>query len=106
MKLLRILGGSVLWILAGVVGLLGALLSITVILAPIGIPLLMLARRLFRYSMTLLVPRQARHPVETLKSSAKDAVADLPTPDVDVKKSRKKAKKLVRRQKKRLPLTG
>lgn len=99
MKLLRMLGGSLLWILSGVVGLVGVLLTVTVILAPVGIPLLMLARRLFRFSMVLFVPREARHPLETLKSSVTDA-----TPEVDIKKGRKKARKLAKKQRKKLPV--
>ena len=46
MKPFRWLGAGLLWILAGVVGLLGAVLCVTVVLLPIGIPLLMLARRM------------------------------------------------------------
>jgi hypothetical protein len=66
MRALRALVGSLLWILAGVVGLVGALLCVTVILLPVGIPLLLLARRLFRYSMVFFLPRTVRHPVQEL----------------------------------------
>jgi hypothetical protein len=71
MLLLRGLGASLLWIVAGVVGLLGALLSVTVILAPVGIPLLLLARKIFGYSMVVLFPGKVRHPVQHTEKSAK-----------------------------------
>ena len=107
MRVLRGLGGSVLWILAGVLGLLGVVLSVTVILAPVGIPLLMLARRLFRYSMRLFLPRQVRHPVQesgkSLRRGAKDAkgsVADA-TPDMKgALKTGRKVRKKARKKKK------
>jgi hypothetical protein len=77
MKFVRALGGSVLWILAGVIGLLGAVASVTIILLPLGIPLLWLARRLFRTAMALMVPRKVRHPVseagESVRSGAESA---------------------------------
>lgn len=70
MLLLRGLGASLLWIAAGVVGLLGVILCATVILIPLGIPVLMLAKRLFMYSMSVLVPGKVKHPVETLERTA------------------------------------
>jgi hypothetical protein len=75
MWLLRGLGASLLWIVAGVVGLLGAVLSVTIILLPVGIPLLLLARRLFGYSMVLLMPGRARQPVTDTRDSVKRGVA-------------------------------
>lgn len=95
MRLLRGLLGGLLWILAGVVGLLGAVLCVTVILLPLGLPLLGLARRLFGQSMRLVLPRTVTHPADELKKSArkkKDKVASA-TPDVDTKKVRKRARK-------------
>jgi hypothetical protein len=74
MRILGVLLGSLLWIVAGVVGLLGVVLSVTVILLPIGIPLLMLARRLFQMATALVMPRKVRHPVEEMKKKAPDAV--------------------------------
>ena len=77
MRVLGILAGSVLWILAGVLGLVGALLCVTLILLPLGIPVLWLARKLFRAAMAMMVPRKARHPVaaaaESISSGADDA---------------------------------
>lgn len=71
MRVLRAVGGAVLWLLATVVGLLGAVLSITIVLLPIGIPLLLLAGSLFRRSMALLLPRSVLHPVEETGKTAK-----------------------------------
>jgi hypothetical protein len=73
MRLLRALLGSLLWILAGVVGLLGVLLCITVILLPLGVPLLFLARKLFAYSMTFFLPRTMRHPARELGRKSRQA---------------------------------
>jgi biopolymer transport protein ExbB/TolQ len=89
MRILGVLLGSLLWIVAGVVGLLGVLLSVTVILLPIGIPLLMLARRLFQTATALVLPRKVRHPVEEMKKKTPDAVK----PGRAGRKARKKAGK-------------
>jgi hypothetical protein len=75
MRVLRALAASVLWVLAGVLALLGVLLSITIILLPVGIPLLFLARKLFRYSMTLLLPRSVRHPGQELGKKGRRGAA-------------------------------
>jgi hypothetical protein len=64
MKPLRWLAAGLLWILAGLLGVVGALLCVTIVLLPLGIPAILLARRLFSMSTRLLVPRKARHPVE------------------------------------------
>ncbi len=95
MRVLRALLGALLWILAGVVGLLGIVLSVTVILLPLGIPLLMLARRMFTRSIALVLPRKVTHPVEETGRSwrkkgrkGREAISD-----VDVKKLGKRARK-------------
>lgn len=101
MRILRGLGGVLLWILAAVVGLLGVLLSVTIVLLPVGIPLILLARKMFSQSVLLLMPPKVAHPIKELgksskrkKDAAKDAGADV------VKKARK-----VGRRKRRLSLT-
>jgi hypothetical protein len=63
MRMLRGLAAALLWLVAGLLGLLGVILSVTIVLLPLGVPLLFLARRVFGYSMTLLLPRTVRHPV-------------------------------------------
>jgi len=97
MRALRALVGSLLWILSGLLGLVGALLCVTVILLPLGIPLLYLARRLFKYSMVFFLPRAVRHPAQELGKSAKKggkgAVDAVDAPKLTSRKARKKAKK-------------
>ena len=95
MRLVRGVACALLWILALVVGLLGALLSVTVVLLPVGIPLLFLAKKLFTTSMQLFLPRKVAHPVK----SAKEAISDTGS---DVGKKLRKGR---RRHKSRLSLT-
>jgi len=64
MRVVRWTGASLLTLIAGLLGLVGVLLSVTLILLPLGIPILFLARRLFRTAGQLVVPRAVRHPVE------------------------------------------
>lgn len=98
MWILRALAGSVLWLLAGIVGLVGVILCVTVILLPVGIPVLALARKLFAYSMALFLPRKVRHPVQELKKSADDkassAVDAVKDSHVDLKPAKKRAGKM------------
>jgi hypothetical protein len=112
MWLLRGLGASLLWIVAGVVGLLGIILSATLILLPVGIPLVMLAKKIFGYSMVLLVPGKVRHPVASMEDSVqsgskrlfKRSKSHTPSPPrlgkksttKRLKKKAKKAKKALR----------
>jgi hypothetical protein len=66
-KVLRRVGAGLVWLVASVVGSLGVLLSLTIILLPLGVPLLMLARRLFGLSARLMLPRSVVHPVKELQ---------------------------------------
>lgn len=106
MRLLRGLLGALLWILAAVVGLLGAILCVTVILLPLGIPLLGLARRLFAKAVRLMLPPALAHPVkETQKNARKKgrkAAGSVPSPSLGAKSVRKKGRHFLRRQRKRL----
>ena len=70
MRVLRGLPGALLWVLAAVLGLVGVLLCVTVILLPLGIPLVRLAARLFRHSVQLMLPRELAHPVDELTKAA------------------------------------
>lgn len=76
MKLLRGLAASLLWILAGVLGLVGGLLSVTIILLPLGLPLLWLARKLGGTAGRLMLPKVVKHPVQELRDKSSSAVAD------------------------------
>jgi hypothetical protein len=94
-RLLRGVAGALLWIVAAVVGLVGVLLSVTVVLLPVGIPLLFLARKMFTTSVQLLMPKKVAHPVKSAKGAVSDAGADVG----------KKLRKAGRRRKSRLSLT-
>ena len=102
MRLLRGLLGALLWIPASLLGLVAVVLCVTVILLPVGVPLLMLSRRMFTKAVQLLLPRSMSHPVEELGKSARkkgrNAKRKLPAADDVAKKGRKAA----RRQSKRL----
>ncbi|MBP1817923.1 hypothetical protein [Mycobacterium sp. OAE908] len=74
MRLLRGLLGALLWIVAAILGLLGFVLCVTVILLPLGIPLLGLARRLLTRAVALMLPRSLAHPVDEItKTTQKKA---------------------------------
>jgi hypothetical protein len=115
MRFFRVLLGSLLWLVAGVVGLLGVVLCVSIILLPVGIPLLMLARRLFRTAMALILPRAVIHPIEELGKKAPDVVSKGRAGRKKRKKLRKKATdkpgkavdsagKAVRKQRKKVPV--
>jgi hypothetical protein len=94
MRPVRWLLAGLLWLLAGVVGLLGVVTSVTVILLPVGIPLLMLSRRLVRTAGALVVPRAVRHPASELADKSSKARSDLgKSGRRAMKHGRKKAKK-------------
>jgi hypothetical protein len=98
MRVLRGLGGALLWIVGGLVGLVAVLLCVTVILLPVGLPLLRLSKTMIGNAVRLMLPRPLAHPVKETEKSGKrlgrKAKAKTPSLDVDTKKMRKKAKKL------------
>jgi hypothetical protein len=71
MRLLRVLLGAVLWIIAALLGLVGFVLCVTVILLPLGVPLLGVARRLLTRAVQLMLPRALAHPVAEVAKTAK-----------------------------------
>jgi hypothetical protein len=71
MRFIRGLLGALLWIVAALLGLVGFVLCVTVILLPLGIPLLVLARRLLTRAVQLMLPRSLAHPVNELEKTAK-----------------------------------
>jgi hypothetical protein len=108
--------------LAAVLGLVAVILCVTVILLPLGIPLLLLARRMFTAAVRLMLPRDVAHPFEEAKKSARKkgrtaaaegskakgklakkgrkAASAVPDAAADVsKKARKKAPKKMRKRK-------
>jgi hypothetical protein len=85
MRLLRGLLGVLLWILAALLGVVGLVLCVTVILLPLGIPVVALASRLLTRAVQLMLPRALAHPVDEVK-----------------KTSEKKGRKVWRQERKRL----
>jgi hypothetical protein len=77
MRMVKWLGAGLVWVVAGVVGLLGVLLSVTVLLLPLGIPLLMLARRLYSLGAAMVVPKAVRHPIDTANTKSSGLGQDL-----------------------------
>jgi len=65
MRLLRGLAGALLWVVSLVLILVAAILCATILLLPLGLPLLGYARRLFALSLRLILPRAVSHPGET-----------------------------------------
>ena len=105
MRLLRGLGGALLWIAASLLGLVGAIMCVTVVLLPLGIPLLGVARRMFTSAVRLMLPRALAHPGKEMKSS----LPDMPKTDKPkklAKASRKALKKKRKRRRKRLQAIG
>lgn len=115
MRFLRVLLGSVLWILAAVLGLVAVVLCITVILLPLGVPLLWLSRRLFGASGRVLLPRNVRHPLQEAdkavrrrgrRARKRSKKLDTSLPDLDIGAAKKKSRKFLKRRRKTLPLAG
>src|SRR4051812_44560024 len=77
MRALRMLWGSLLWIVSGLLVLLGVLLSVTLILAPLGIPLFLVGKKLMKVAVGLFLPRAVAHPVKKGKSSLGDLAGSL-----------------------------
>jgi hypothetical protein len=71
MRLLRGLLGALLWILAAVLGLVGIVLCVTVVLLPLGVPVLWVAGRLLTRAVQLMLPRSVAHPVDEVTKTVK-----------------------------------
>lgn len=97
MRLLRGLLGTLLWILAALVGLVAVILCVTVILLPLGIPLLGYARRLFSQAVRMMLPRAVAHPVKeterVAKKKSRRAARAVPSPDLGAKSLKRKKKR-------------
>ena len=95
MRLPRAIGGAVLWIVGGLLGLLAVLLCLTLILLPVGIPLLRLARRTLTTAVRLMLPRHVAHPIdEGTKALTRRARGSA----TRVRNANKKAKRGLRRR--------
>lgn len=107
MRLIRGIGGAVLWIGASLLGLVAVIMCVTVILLPIGIPLLRLAGKSYGSATRLMLPRAIAHPIKESKkglkdkgSNAKDAAPDV-SPSKLSKGSKKVKKKVAKKTKKK-----
>jgi hypothetical protein len=58
MALLRGLAGALLWVVSLLLTLVAVILCVTVLLLPLGLPLLGYARRLFALSLRLMLPHR------------------------------------------------
>jgi hypothetical protein len=77
MRILRWLAAGLIGTVGAVLGLVGALLCVTLILIPLGIPVLMLSRRVFGLASRIVVPRSVRHPVKELDRRSSDAAGSV-----------------------------
>jgi hypothetical protein len=113
MRLLRGIAGALLWIVSLVLILVGGLLCVTLILLPIGIPLLGYARRMFATSMKLMLPRAVTHPAETSqkamrshgRNAKKQAARDFADTKDDIAATRKRGRKKVKQVRKKAKRT-
>ena len=84
--------------------------ALTVILLPVGLPLLGYALRLYSMSLKLVLPRAVSHPVDTAERSVRHrgrtAKKDLAGAAPDLKKVRQRGRDTVRRVRKRVPLAS
>ena len=77
MRLLRAFAGVLLWILAGVLGLVSLLVCVTIILLPLGIPLFRLSKALFGKSVRLMLPPAVAHPVKETRKKGEKAKPEV-----------------------------
>ncbi len=98
MRLLRGVGGAGLWIVASLVGLVGVILCVTVILLPVGIPLLKISGRSFSHAVQLMLPRALVHPVNELGKAAKKKDREMTRAMDDTTKRARKAARTMRKR--------
>ena len=98
MRLLRGLLGCLLWVLAAVLGLVSLLLCLTIILLPLGIPLLRAAKSLFARSVRLMLPPAVAHPVKETRRKGRRLLPDQPDVSGKAKETTRKARKKVRKK--------
>ncbi|MGY4650259.1 hypothetical protein [Mycobacterium sp. URHB0021] len=101
MRLLRGLLGALLWVLGAVLGLVGLVLCVTVILLPLGIPVVAFAGRIFAYAVKMMLPRSIAHPIDEFTKTTKTKSRKIRSASADaVADTTKKARKVVRKQRK------
>jgi hypothetical protein len=108
MRLLRGLAGALLWIVSALLGLVAVVLCVTVLLLPVGLPLLGYAHRLFTLSLKLVLPRAVSHPFQETEKSmhngARQTKRTLLARASHLKKPRKQSHDMVRRVRERMSL--
>jgi hypothetical protein len=68
-RLLRGLLAVLTWVLALVLSLVAVLLCATLILLPLGLPLLRYSRKLFGAGVRLMTSRKVTHPIDELRKA-------------------------------------
>jgi hypothetical protein len=110
MRLIRGLGGALLWVVSLLLGLVALILCLTVILLPLGIPLLGYSRRTFALGLKLMLPRAVSHPVHRAEKSAHKgrhkAKKSLRPLTADMKRLRRRRHSRIHKLRKRLPLVS
>ncbi|HEX2286201.1 MAG TPA: hypothetical protein VHI10_15470 [Mycobacterium sp.] len=103
MRLLLGLLGVLVWIVAALLGLVGVVLCVTIILLPLGIPLVALAGRLFTRAVQLMLPRALAHPVGEAKKTTKKTRRKVGSAVSNAAgDATKKGRKVLREERKRL----
>lgn len=69
MGLIRGLAGAVISVVALLLALVAVVLCVTVILLPLGLPLLAYAGRIFALALKLMLPRAVSHPVRRMEKA-------------------------------------
>ena len=98
MRLIRGLLGGLLWVLGGVLGLLGVVLCVTIILLPLGIPLVVAARRLLTRATQLMLPRALAHPINEATKKVSAAGSDAKDVSKTIGKKTRKAARATRKR--------
>jgi hypothetical protein len=82
-----------LWIVAGLLGLVSLLLCVTIILLPLGISLFWLSRSMFGSAVGLMLPRAVAHPVKETRRAGRRHTPDRPDVSGRAEKVRKRTRK-------------
>lgn len=97
MGLIRGLAGAVISVVALLLALVAVVLCVTVILLPLGLPLLAYAGRIFALAMKLMLPRAVSHPVrrveKALPTGRRKRGMNFSISRPDLKRLRKRARK-------------
>lgn len=97
MALIRGLAGAVVSVVALLIALIALILCVTVILLPLGLPLLAYAGRMFATAVKLVLPRAVSHPVrraeKALPTGRRKRGMNFATSHPRLKRLRKRARR-------------